>query len=198
MLLPSLSCLRLCLPPTGCQGAHRRISCWHDGIGDGICAKRNGLLRAPQTTVLAREQEGGGGEDNLEQPTAAARATVVAPTIIVRCDHFCAQASSFLLHHCHCYFVVGVQCNDVHLGGEEGNTTASAPASPVKIEPASAMGGGEGTRSLLRLLRGVQVIPPPPLAANRRTPRRRWRWRRRQYGGEQVGREKGGQRNCAV
>ena len=73
--------------------------------------------------------------------------------------------------------------------GEEGGAPASAPASPVEIEPASAAVGGGGTGSSLRSLRGGRVIPPPPLAANRRTPRRqRRRRRRRQHGGEHVGR----------
>ncbi len=85
------------------------------------------------------------------------------------------------------------------LAGEEGGAPASAPASTVEIEPASAVVGGGGTGSLLQLLWGGRVIPPPPLAANRRTPQRqRRRRRRRQHGGEHVGRENGGHRNCAI
>ena len=38
----------------------------------GIRATHDGLLRAPLTTVIARGREGGGGEDDLEPPTAAA------------------------------------------------------------------------------------------------------------------------------
>ena len=77
------------------------------------------------------------------------------------------------------------------LVGEEGGTPALVPASPVKIEPASATAGEGGTRSLLQLLWGGRAIPPPPLAANQRTP-----WRRRQHGGEQLGRVPYGASQC--
>ena len=109
--------LRLRLPPVGCRGARHRTYRWRDGVGDGIRATRNGLLRAPQTTVVARGREGGGGEDDLEPPTAAARATVAAPAVIVRRDHCRARSSSFLLHHLRRYFVVGVRRDDAHPGG---------------------------------------------------------------------------------
>jgi hypothetical protein len=112
-------CFRLCLrlPPVGCSGARRRTSCWRNGVGNRVQLTRDGLLRAPQTTIVVRGQEGGGGEDDLEPPTAVARATVAAPTVIVHHDHCRARTSSFLLHHCRCYFIVGVQRDDEHLGG---------------------------------------------------------------------------------
>ena len=83
----------------------------------GIHATHNGLLCAPQTTIIVREQEGGGGEDDLEPPTAVAWATVAVPTVIVCHDHYWSHTASILLRHCHCYFFVGVQRNDVQLGG---------------------------------------------------------------------------------
>ena len=85
------------------------------------------------------------------------------------------------------------------LAGQEGGALASAPASPIKIEPAFAVAGGGGTRASLRSLQGEWAIPPP-LAAEQRTPRRR-RWRRRrrcQHGGEQVGKKNGGHRNSVI
>ena len=97
--------LHLCLAPVGCCGARRHTSCWCDGIGEGICATCNGLLRAPQATVVTRGRE---SKDDLEPPTAAAWVTVATPTVIVCHEHRCAQASSFLIHHCRRYFVVGV------------------------------------------------------------------------------------------
>jgi len=45
----------------------------------GIRATHDGLLRAPLTTIVPRGQEGGGGEDDLEPPTAAAWATATPP-----------------------------------------------------------------------------------------------------------------------
>ena len=46
------------------------------------------------------------------------------------------------------------------LAGEEGGAPALAPASPVKIEPASDVVGGGGTGSLLRSLWGGADDPP--------------------------------------
>ena len=79
--------LRLCLPCKGCRGAPYHTSCWRNGVGDGICATHNRLWCAPQTTIVARGREGGGGEDNLKPPTAAAWATAATPAGIVLCDH---------------------------------------------------------------------------------------------------------------
>ena len=53
----------------------------------GIRAVHDGLLRAPLTTVLARGREGGGGEDDLEPPTAVAWATAAVPAVVVHGDH---------------------------------------------------------------------------------------------------------------
>ena len=98
-------CFCLFLPPAGCRGACHRTSCWHDGVRDSIRATRNRLWRAPQTTVVTRGREDGGGEDKLEPPMAVARATVAAPAVVVCHDHHCTRAASFLLCHHRCYFV---------------------------------------------------------------------------------------------
>ena len=50
----------------------------------GIRVTHDGLLRAPLTTIIPRGQEGGGGENDLEPPTAAAWATAAAPAVVVR------------------------------------------------------------------------------------------------------------------
>ena len=92
-------CLRLCLPPVGCRSARRGTSCWSNSVGNGICAT-DGLLCAPQTTITAREQEGRGGEDDLEPPTAEVCPPSSLPQLMLRSSCLRPHPSLLLLFHC--------------------------------------------------------------------------------------------------
>jgi hypothetical protein len=82
-----------------------------------ICVTHDGLLHAPRLTAVVRGQEGGGGDDNLEPPTAAAWAMAVMPAVVVCHNHCWYHAASVLLRHCRCYFFVEVQLGNAQLGG---------------------------------------------------------------------------------
>ena len=124
-------CLRLCLLlPAGCLHARRHTSCRRGGVGEGARAIRNGLMRAPQTTVVARGQKGGGGEDDLKprfgqwppHPPSLSAATIV--TLVMPPSSSIIAITIFL----------SLGCNAAmrSLAGEEGGAPASAPVSPVK------------------------------------------------------------------
>ena len=185
----SASAFALSSPP-GCLHACCRTSCRHGGVGEGTRATRNGLLRAPQTTVIAKGRKGGGGEDDLEprfgrrprRPPLSSAATI--GTLVTPPSSSVIAVTIFLSFGCD-----ATMCS---LMGEEGGAPASAPVSPVnRTSLPLPLLSWRRHQVIVAVTMGGWKIPPPPLAADQRTPRRQQRRWRCHHGGEE-----GEPKNC--